>query len=147
MIAPPPAACMSGSTACEAKNWWRKFVAIRSSKYSGVTSRVWCRSSWAALLTSPVIGPKASRIRPIARLQRRDVLQVRLLEAHLPARAVEPLRQRPARLDRDVEKAHPRALGGEGLDDRGPDAGGAAGDHDGLVAQIGIAGSHDVTPC
>ena len=32
-------------------------MAMRSSKYSGVTSSVACRSSRAALLTSTVIGP------------------------------------------------------------------------------------------
>ncbi len=61
MMAPPPDAFMSGSTAWAAKNWWRRFTAMRLSQYSGVTSSVRWRSSCTALFTSTVIGPIASR--------------------------------------------------------------------------------------
>ena len=37
MIELPPAAFIMGYTACAAKNWWRRFTAMRSSQYSGVT--------------------------------------------------------------------------------------------------------------
>ena len=72
---PPPAAFMSGSTAWAAKNWWRRFTATRLSQYSGVTSSVRWRSSWAALFTSTVIGPMTSRTVAIA--ARRAAMSVR----------------------------------------------------------------------
>jgi hypothetical protein len=34
---PPPACFMPGITACAAKNWWRRFTAMRSSQYCAVT--------------------------------------------------------------------------------------------------------------
>jgi hypothetical protein len=67
MIEPPPAAFIIGCTAWAAKNWCLRFTAMRSSQYSGVTvSNLW-RSSWAALLTSTVIGPCRSAAWRMAR--------------------------------------------------------------------------------
>ena len=50
MIEPPPRLAICGRTACAAKNWWRRFTAMRSSQYSTVTSSVRWRSSLPALL-------------------------------------------------------------------------------------------------
>ena len=44
-MAPPPSPRMSSTTACEQKNWCRRFTAMRSSQYSGVTSSSLWRSS------------------------------------------------------------------------------------------------------
>ena len=76
MIEPPPAAAISGATACAAKNWCRRFTAKRSSQYSGVTRSIVWRSSWAALLTSTRIGPEPRLRLGDRRAQRRDVPQV-----------------------------------------------------------------------
>ena len=58
-----------------AKNWCLRFRATRSSKYSGVTSSSVWRSSWAALLTRTVIGPKS--LRTLATALRNAAMSVR----------------------------------------------------------------------
>ncbi len=60
-IDPPPARCMSGATACAAKNWCLRLTAMPASQLSGVVSATLWRWSLAALFISAAIGPKRPR--------------------------------------------------------------------------------------
>src|SRR5882672_643817 len=67
-ITPPPAFFIPGATACAQKNRCRRFTAMRSSQYSGVTSGSACRSSLAALFTSTSKPPSSpSNLPTVAR--------------------------------------------------------------------------------
>ena len=79
-MAPPPAAIMSGSTACAAKNWCFRFTANRSSQYSGVTSSVVWRSSWAALLIEHADRAERGPDALDGRLQVRNSGEIAMLE-------------------------------------------------------------------
>jgi hypothetical protein len=60
MIDPPPAACMPGITALIAKKQALRLMAIDQSQKASSASSVLCRWSFAALLTSKVMGPLAA---------------------------------------------------------------------------------------
>ena len=85
-------------------------------------------------------GPSAACSAPKARLERRDVAQVRGLEAERGAPALERVGQRLAALAIEVDEADLGALRGEGAHDLLADPRGAAGDEDDGVLQARIAG-------
>ena len=132
---------MSGTTAWTVKNWWRRFTAMRSSKYSGVTSSIVWRSSWAALLTRMVIGPSAFRTASIAVLT--AAMSVRSHGSKWTVWRFLFRRETSAFEFRllHVEEADLRPLRGEVLDDRFADAAAAAGDENGAALEARIDGA------
>jgi len=133
---PPPAAAIAGTTACAAKNWWRRFTAKRSSQYSGVTASIAWRSSCAALLTRTRTAP--------SRAQRRDVSQIAPDErGSREAARRNAGHERVGGLALDVHEGDAGSLRAQVLDDGGADATAAAGHEDDAIFQAGVRGISD----
>jgi hypothetical protein len=137
---------MPGMTACAAKNWCLRLTAMVRSQDSGVTSSTVWRVSLPAFFGDGLEG----------RLKGGDVGEVAGEEERgRGARVVEALDQALGRLGLEVEEGDFGVVGCEGLDNRGADSAGAAGDDDDAVVEAWIGGeslgwSHSVSmirPC